>query len=178
MNLFEKLYQISSEMRSKLHRTLLQLRGIRIGKNTTILYTAILEPCGGSIKIGDNSSVNHRCILYGHNHLTIGNNVRIAAKTIIAPANHIFTDTTRPISEQGYTSKGIDIEDDVWIGAGTKILDGVTIHTGSVIGAGAVVTKDIPAYSIALGIPAKVIKTRCTQTTQIRRNKKRKNMKV
>lgn len=57
-------------------------------------------------------------------------------------------------------SKGIVIEDDCWLGTGVKILDGVTIGKGSVIGAGAVVTKNIPSYSVAVGVPAKVISKR------------------
>lgn len=90
----------------------------------------------------------------------IGDNVRIAAQVVIIPMNHIYEDPDTPIWKQGIRAKGIKIEDDVWIGAGAKILDGVTIGKGSVIGAGAVVTDDIPPYSVAVGVPARVIKKR------------------
>jgi len=74
--------------------------------------------------------------------------------------NHNFRDSTRLIREQGVTYKGIVIEDDVWIGSKATIVDGVTIGQGAVIGAGSVVTKSIPAYAIAVGVPARVIGTR------------------
>ncbi|MCK7515996.1 MAG: acyltransferase [Desulfobacterales bacterium] len=72
----------------------------------------------------------------GDGGLTIGNNVRIAAHTVIIPANHVFDDVNIPIRKQGLSKKGIVIEDDVWIGSGVKILDGVVIGKGCVIGAG------------------------------------------
>ncbi|MBW4484852.1 MAG: hypothetical protein KME14_20135 [Tildeniella torsiva UHER 1998/13D] len=62
----------------------------------------------------------------------------------------------------GSSEKGITIEDKCWIGSGAKILDGVTIGYGSAVGAGAVVTKDIPPYSVAVGVPAKVLENRRT----------------
>jgi acetyltransferase-like isoleucine patch superfamily enzyme len=71
-----------------------------------------------------------------------------------------FTDPNKKIREQGFNFKGIRIEDDCWLGSGVKVLDRVTIGRGSIIGAGAVVTKDIPPYSIAVGVPAKVIDSR------------------
>jgi acetyltransferase-like isoleucine patch superfamily enzyme len=74
--------------------------------------------------------------------------------------NHVFDDPNRLIRQQPLTCKGITIEDDCWIGTGVRILDGVTIGQGSVIGAGAVVNKDIPPYSVAVGVPAKVISKR------------------
>ncbi len=74
--------------------------------------------------------------------------------------NHNFADTSQKIIDQGVTCKGIVIEDDCWLGFGVKVLDGVTIGKGSVIGAGAIVTKDIPPFSIAVGVPARVIKSR------------------
>ena len=74
--------------------------------------------------------------------------------------NHIFTDKSKPIWQQGETAQGIKIGNDVWIGTNVKILDGVKIGDGSIIGAGSVVTKDIPPYSIAFGSPAKVKKQR------------------
>ncbi|MBK1857180.1 hypothetical protein JIN80_02845 [Cerasicoccus arenae] len=75
-------------------------------------------------------------------------------------ANHIFDDPGKPIHGQGLQQMPIIVEDDVWIGGRVNLTAGVTIGSGSVIGAGSVVTKDIPAGSIAVGIPAKVIKNR------------------
>lgn len=133
---------------------------IEIGKNCWILDHAMLLSYGGKIKIGDNCSVNPYTILYGHGGLTIGNSVRIAAHTVIIPSNHKFQDKSLPIYKQGHSMKGIIIEDDVWIGANCTILDGVILGKGSVIGAGSVVTKSIPSFSIAVGVPARVLSKR------------------
>lgn len=133
---------------------------INIGKNCVIHDYAMVLTYGGSIEIGDNCSINPFSILYGHGGLKIGNCVRIAAHTIIIPANHIYSDIKIPIYLQGETTEGITIEDDVWIGAGCRILDGVRIGKGSVIGAGSVVTESIPEYSVAVGIPARIIQKR------------------
>lgn len=134
---------------------------IEIGDETIIKSFAILsaQP-GGSIRIGANCSINPYCVLYGHGGLTIGNNVRIATHTIIIPANHIYTDRSMLIKDQGLTKIGIVIGDDVWIGAGVKILDGCCIGNGAVIGAGAVVTKDVPPYAVVVGVPAKIVANR------------------
>lgn len=133
---------------------------VKIGAKTKIKDYAYLGPREGFIEIGDNCSVNPYCSLLGYGGITIGNNVRIAAGTSIVAFNHNFEDTDAPIVDQGNRWTGIKIEDDVWIAGGVRILDGVTIGKGSVIGAGSVVNRSIPAYSVAVGVPAKVIKKR------------------
>lgn len=133
---------------------------ITIGENCVIHYGTLLLSCGGYITIGNNCSINPYCILYGHGGLTIGNCVRIACHTVIIPSNHKFENSDRHILNQGEISKGIVIEDDVWIGSGSKILDGVTISKGCVIGAGCVVTKTTQPFGVYVGVPAKLIKFR------------------
>jgi len=133
---------------------------ISIGARTFVDRGVILRPLGGSIEIGCDCTVNAYSVLYGGGGLKIGNNVRIAAHTVIVPSNHIFNDPAIPIKEQGLSLKGIIIEDDVWIGAGARILDGVKISEGTVVGAGAVVTKTTEPYSVSAGVPAKKIKSR------------------
>jgi acetyltransferase-like isoleucine patch superfamily enzyme len=134
--------------------------GIEIGRRSEIFPYAMLMTYGGFIKIGDDCTVNPYCVLYGHGGLVIGNGVRIAAHTVMIPANHTFDDANCPIFEQPVIAKGILIEDDVWIGAGVCLLDGVKIGKGSVIGAGSVVTCNIPEVSVAVGTPARVIRQR------------------
>ena len=133
---------------------------IIVGKHCMICRGAMLMAYGGHITIGDHSTVNPYCVLYGHGGLTIGNGVRIAAHTVIVPANHGYQDKETPIYQQPITAKGIVIEDDVWVGCGVRILDGVRIGKGSVIAAGAVVTKDIAPNSVVGGVPARLIKSR------------------
>jgi galactoside O-acetyltransferase len=96
----------------------------------------------------------------GPGNVKIGKRCLIAAHSGIFANNHNYADPLKYIADQGVTRKGITIEDDCWLGHTVTVTDGVTIGKGSVIGAGAVVTKDIPAYSIAVGTPARVIKTR------------------
>jgi len=133
---------------------------ISIGERTSIGLGAMIAPYGGSVRIGSDSSVNPYSVLYGHGGLEIGNFVRIAAHTVIIPANHGFGDRDTPIAKQPLDAKGVTIEDDVWIGTGVSILDGVKIAKGSVIGAGSVVTKSTEPYGIYVGNPARLVKFR------------------
>lgn len=133
---------------------------IEIGKNSELLYGVILMTYGGKIKIGNSCSINPYTVLYGHGNLTIGDNVLIAGHVLIIPANHRFSDISVPINQQGENKKGIVIKDNVWIGAGCKILDGVIIEEGSIIAAGSVVTKNVKSNSIVGGVPATLIKIR------------------
>ena len=111
---------------------------------------------GGRVDIG------HDVILAGGVHIvafeqiTIGNGVMIGEHTSIRDANH---DTAAPerLREAGHVSNPVVIEDNVWIGRGVAILPGVTIGSDSVVGANSVVTKDVPAGSTVVGIPAKPI---------------------
>jgi len=72
--------------------------------------------------------------------------------------DHVFDDPTRPILEQGLRAFGITIEDDAWIGAGAIILDGVRIGRGAVVGAGAVVTRDVAPHTVVAGVPARLVR--------------------
>jgi acetyltransferase-like isoleucine patch superfamily enzyme len=116
---------------------------------------------GGNIAFGEYCTVNPFCVIYGFSGgLEIGDAVRIAAHTIIVPGNHIYENPEKQIRLQGTESKGIKIDNDVWLGTGVRVLDGVTIGAGAVIAAGSVVTKDVPEFSVVGGVPARVIKWR------------------
>lgn len=132
-------------------------KSIDIGANTFIHEFCILRAFRGFIRIGNDCSLNPYCILMGDGGITIGNDVRIAAHTVIVAAQHRFDRIDVPIHHQGVSSKGIEIGDDVWIGANCTILDGVKVSKGAIVGAGAVVTKDVPPYAVVGGIPARVI---------------------
>ena len=113
-----------------------------------------------SIDIGDRTFIGPYVTIAGPGDISIGKNCLIAAHSGIFANNHIYADPAQPIGLQGVTRLGITIEDDCWLGSGVKVLDGVTIGHGSVIGAGSIVTKNIPPFSIAVGVPARVIKSR------------------
>lgn len=130
---------------------------LTIGAHTRIYEGALLLTYGGALELGEYCSVNPYCVLYGLGGLRIGNGVRIATHTVIVPANHTFDEPNTPIRLQPETRQGVVIEDDVWIGAGCRILDGVRIGRGCVVGAGAVVTRSLPERSVAVGVPARVV---------------------
>ncbi|GAA6620442.1 DapH/DapD/GlmU-related protein [Scytonema sp. NUACC26] len=115
------------------------------------------------IHIGQKTFLGPGVCIAGPGNITIGKRCLIAANTGIYANNHKFSDPIEPIKYHGISRKGIAIEDDCWIGHAVTVLDGVTIGKGSVIGAGAVVTEDIPPDSVAVGVPARVIKYRATK---------------
>lgn len=133
---------------------------IEIGTDCVFFNGVMVETHGGNIFIGNRCSFNPYTVIYGHGNLQIGDHVRVAAHTVIVPANHNFDDLSRPIFSQGLSKKGITIHSDVWIGAGVRILDGVTVGEGAVIAAGSVVTRDISAFTVNAGVPCKLIKKR------------------
>lgn len=133
---------------------------INIGDNCELRSGCKLLSYGGNITIGNNCSVNPDAVIYGQGNVVIGNYVRIATQCVLIPSNHTFEDTVIPIALQPLQKKGIVIEDDVWLGAGVKVLDGVKISKGCVIGAGSVVTKSTEPYCVYVGVPAKKIKER------------------
>ena len=99
-------------------------------------------------------------LLEGIGQIEIGNFVRIGSHVSLISFNHNYKNREVPIKLQGKTLKKITIEDDCWIGAGVIILAGIKVKRGSIIGAGSVVTKDVPPYSVMAGVPAKIIRKR------------------
>jgi acetyltransferase-like isoleucine patch superfamily enzyme len=114
----------------------------------------------GLIDIGRSTYLGPYTCIAGPGPVKIGNNCLIGSQSGIYGNNHYYRDPNYIILEQGIVYHGIVIEDDCWLGCGVKVLDRVVIGRGSVIGAGAIVTKNIPAYSVAVGVPAKVIAQR------------------
>ena len=115
----------------------------------------------GTLIIGDNTSVNARTIIACYGHMTIGRNTMIAPMSYLLDIDHEIASTELPIALQGYRTAPVFIGDDVWIGAQTVIVKGVTIGNGAIVGANSFVNRDIPSLVIAAGSPAKVIRSRC-----------------
>lgn len=133
---------------------------IAIGPRTHIDRGAIIRAMGGEIKIGSDCSVNAYSFISGAGGVDIRNSVMIGSHVSIYASNHVFTDISVPMNKQGLNLKGIEIDEDVWVGTGVRILDGVRIGTGAVLAAGSVITKSIYPYSIVGGVPAKEISSR------------------
>jgi len=115
------------------------------------------------VSIDDETFIGPDVCIAGPGNIKIGKQCMIAAHSGIYANSHKFTDPAQPIKHQGVTRQGIVIEDDCWLGHGVTVLDGVTIGKGSVIGACSVVNKNIPPYSVAVGVPVRVIKSRVSK---------------
>lgn len=129
------------------------------GDRVTLNRYAYLQGGSEGVRLGDGVEVNNHTIINGTGGVTIG------ARTLIGPGVRIISyqhrfDGRRPVHEQPSDRLPITIGLDVWIGANAVILAGVTVGEGAVIGAGAVVTKDVPAWAVAVGVPARVVRQR------------------
>ena len=142
---------------------ILNPRSIYIGNDINILSRVNLFADGnGLIKIDNGSSININVLIDASQNgsIIIGKNVLIGPNVVFRASNHIFKDLSTPMKFQGHSGGKIVVCDDVWIGANATVVPDVCIGKGSIIGAGAVVTKNISEYSICVGVPAKVIKKR------------------
>lgn len=139
-------------------------QGIAIGADTCVMHNAELHVFNfrdlphAFIRVGCGTFIGESVVVRGQGGVTIGDNVLIAPLAKILAVNHNFGDVTRPVIDQGIRGEGIVIEDGAWIGAGAAVLDGVRVGKGAVIGANAVVTTDIPPHTLAVGVPARVIR--------------------
>ncbi|TFG98240.1 MAG: acyltransferase [Myxococcales bacterium] len=114
--------------------------------------------CGMSV--GRNLHLNGGTFIDARGGLTLGNDVLIGPNAVLLTSQHHWRDPSRPIVVQGHEMAPTRIGDDVWIGANAVVLPGVHIATGTVVGAGAVVTEDTQPYSIVAGVPARLVGTR------------------
>lgn len=137
--------------------------GITIGDSTRIqqrVYLDTEKAETGYIKIGKKVYIGTGTTLFAHKGLEIGDHCLLAQNITLTPYSHIFDDANSTIYGQGGNCKKVTIGRDVYIGMRVAIMYSGDIGEGSVIGAGAVVVKPIPPYSVAVGCPAKVIKKR------------------
>lgn len=138
---------------------------LSLGERNTIYPGCVIRIEQGHMVTGDDVSFGPGCQIYEpRGGLTIGNHCMIGGGTLISGVNHGYEQTDVPMRNQPPIAKAVIIEDDVWIGMGVKLLPGVTIGAGSIIGAGSVVTKNIPPFSMAMGVPCKVMKHRKSLT--------------
>jgi acetyltransferase-like isoleucine patch superfamily enzyme len=131
--------------------------GITIGSGVFIGRNSILSCKNGDIEIADGANIGFNCEVFSASRVAIGRDTLLAAYCYVIGGDHDFSDPSVPVLAQGRRSSGVTIGDGAWLGAGAKILDGVSIGDRAIVGAGAVVRDAIPAASIAVGIPARVV---------------------
>lgn len=137
---------------------------IKIGAHTHIYDFVVIRPVGGSgdVIIGAHCYINPHSCLYSGNGITMGDYVLIAPGCMIVPTNHAYASRDIPIRHQGFlpSKGGVVIEDDVWVGANSVLLDGCHIGKGAIVAAGSVVSGKVEPYAMVAGTPAKFIRWR------------------
>jgi len=135
-------------------------RGITVGSGVFLGRGTILSCKDGDIVLGDHTNLGFHCEVFSASTVTVGRHGLFAAYTYLVGGGHEFERADVPVLEQGRSSSGITLGDNVWLGTGTKVLDGVRIGRDVVVGAGAVVTDDLPDGAVAVGMPARVVRRR------------------
>lgn len=130
---------------------------LRLGDDVHLSRFSTLRAGERGITIHDGAGINMRTFLDGNGGVEVGADALLSPGVQVISGNHIFDDPDVPIKYQGTAYGKVTIGEDCWLGTNVIVLPGVTIGRGALVGAGAVVTKDIPDYGIALGIPAEVV---------------------
>jgi acetyltransferase-like isoleucine patch superfamily enzyme len=145
-----------SVIRRRTRIDVLPYNKFELGNYSTIEDFCTINNGVGDVRIGNETRIGIANVVIGP--VQVGNNVIFAQNIVMSGLNHEYKDINIPISKQDVSTALITVEDDCWIGANAVLTAGITIGKHSVIAAGAVVTKNIPPYSIAVGNPARVIK--------------------
>ena len=140
-------------------------RTFSLGRQSVVESYCCINNAVGDVVIGDHTRIGIHCTVIGP--VTIGSHVNLAQGITATALNHNFEDTGKRIDQQGVSTIPVVIGDDVWIGANAVILPGVTIGKHCVVAAGAVVTKDVPDFTVVGGVPAKILKTLKPQSTPL-----------
>ncbi len=145
-----------STIRRKTRMDVLPFNQFELGSNSTIEDFCTINNGVGNVIIGHDTRIGISNVIIGP--VTVGNHVILAQNIVMSGLNHGYEDVTIPIHNQAVTTAPIVIEDECWLGANVVVTAGVTIGKHSVIAAGAIVTKNVPPFSIAVGNPARIIK--------------------
>ena len=133
---------------------------VELGSECELNQGVELNPWGGKIKLGHRVWLGPYVVVYGHGGVEIGDQTLISMHASILSSDHAIPERAKLVRHCQDVPKPTKIGKDVWIGANAVILGGVEIGDGCVVGAGAVVTKDLPAYSVAMGVPARIVRSR------------------
>jgi len=135
-------------------------KGITIGNGVFVGRNTILSCKNGDIVIDDKANIGFNCEIFSASRVRVGESVLMAAYTYLVGGDHLYDRVDIPVLEQGRTARGIEVDDNVWLGTHVVVTDGSRVGRDAIVGAGAVVVGDIPEFAIAAGIPAKRIRDR------------------
>lgn len=134
--------------------------GVTLGEGCFVGRNSILSCKNGDIRLGDRVNIGFNCEVFSGSRVVLGDDCLLAAYTYVVGGGHHFENVEGSVLDQEHTSEGITLGSGIWLGAGVKVLDGVSIGDHSVVGAGGVVTRDLPAHVVAAGLPAKKLRDR------------------
>jgi acetyltransferase-like isoleucine patch superfamily enzyme len=134
--------------------------GITIGSGVFIGRNTILSCKNGDIDVQDEANIGFNCEVFSASSVRIGPRALLAAYTYLIGGDHDAGQVDVSVLEQGRSSRGIAVGEGAWLGAGVKVLDGCDIGAHAIVGTGAVVNRSVPAYAVAAGVPARVLKDR------------------
>ncbi len=134
--------------------------GITIGDGVFIGRNTILSCKNGDIVVDDHANIGFNCEIFSGSRVRLGKHALVAAYTYLVGGDHEYDRTDIPVLYQGRVARGIEVDDNVWLGAHVVVADGARVGRDAIIGAGAVVIGEIPPYHIAAGVPAKILRDR------------------
>lgn len=134
--------------------------GITIGDGVFVGRNTILSCKNGDIVLDDHVNIGFNSEVFSASRVTLGKHALLAAYTYLVGGDHDFSQTDVPVLEQSRHSRGVRVGEGAWLGAGAKVLDGVSVGAHAIIGTGSVVTSDVDDYMVAVGTPARVIRDR------------------
>ena len=137
--------------------------GIRIGAGVFLGRNSILSCKNGDIVLGARVNIGFNCEVFSGSRVTLGADTLVAAYCYFIGGDHNPQDIEASVTQQASQSHGIEIGQKCWFGAGVKVLDGITVGRNAIVGAGAVLTRSVPDYALAVGVPARVVRDRRDQ---------------
>lgn len=134
--------------------------GITIGNGVFVGRNTILSCKNGDIVLDDEANLGFNVEVFSAARVRIGKRVLVAAYTYLVGGDHLYDRVDTPVLYQGRTARGIEVDDNVWLGAHVVVADGSTVGRDAIVGAGAVVMGEIPPFHIAAGVPARIVRDR------------------
>ena len=134
--------------------------GIQIGSGVFVGRNTILSCKNGDIVIEDRANIGFNCEIFSASRVRLGKDTLVAAYTYLVGGDHLYDRIDIPVLQQGRTARGIEVDDNVWLGAHVVVSDGSRLGRDVIVGAGAVVIGEIPPFQIAVGVPAKILRDR------------------